>query len=290
MSCLSIMPNGAGRDACILDQPTNLFIFKTGVKFNNYVDASNLEKWRVLIQESLTVYPTLPMRNVASTKPSVRTETDGAGVDIDTGINAGGVVINLKTSSCDFKEILKAMSGGFYGIGIGLGSNKVMLLENHKGELSGFNAQCTAIPFGMPTNDAKIEEFQLKLNWQNVDDFKNYRIIEMPVMLNEITELTPLGIDVQVKTALASTAMAVKITERCMGVGVTETLTFVVTDSNVSDANVVPTATSNGEFTLVVTKEATPVALIAGDYIKGYYVKMDTLIHELISGEVIITA
>lgn len=283
MSFTSILPNGSARAACITDQPTTLIPMVFGTKFTNYASVKNYETWRAMIQDALTAYPTLAIRNVAPTKPAETKETDGSGSEITTRLSPGGAVVTLRTNAADFKEMLKTMEGGNYSVVIGLGSNKVLMTENEKGELVGFTGQCTAIPTGFPGKDAKLEEFQISINWDNIDEWKNYRIVTLPVYLKELNEKVPLGMDMQVKTALSSTTMTVLVTLRSDGSYEDDTLTAVIEDSSdLTSPAVTPVLVSNGEYTLTITKAVTPVALVAGDWIKFHLVKMSTLVHEKI--------
>lgn len=284
MNCTSVIPNGSARSACLLDQPTNLIFLVKGTRFTNYDDIKSIESHRVKIQDSLIEYPTLDIRTAASTKPAPVKETDGAGVNITTRIDAGGVVVNLKTNACDFKEMLATMKGD-YDVIIGLGSNKMMVQTFQNGELGGFEGQCVAVPVGMPSQDAKIEEFQIDINWNNVAQWENYKVITLPFFLKELVELTPTGLDYSVKTKLSSSTESALIQERCGGDAVTDTLTFVVTDHNVVTPAVTPVAAS-GLYTVTVEQGAAPAALTAGQFITGYFVEMSTAIHLQISNTV----
>jgi len=287
MNCSGIMPGGKAADACILDQPTNLIITKSDVSFSNYVNAHNSEKWREPIQETLKMYVTLPMRSVAVEKASEVKETDGAGVNVTTNLVPGGAVVDLKTSACDFKEILQSMEGGFYKVIIGMGAQKAMVYEKKDGTLQGFTAQLTAIPIGFPSKDAKFAEFQLSINWSEIEEFKRFRIIELPLMLNELTEYTPLGLDAKVKTALSGDDMTLTVNERCVDTLITETLTAKIESFSpgMDTPAVTVTAVSgtDGDYTVKLEKGATPAQLEAGDYINYRLVKKTGDIYDSIS-------
>jgi hypothetical protein len=286
MSCLSIIPNGGARKACLLDQPTNLIFLKRGTKLTNYVDAQNVETWRALIQDTLLAYPTLDIRNATPTRPAPAKDTGGDGGQVTTRLDPGMVVVNLKTNACDFKEMILKMKGANYDVCIGLGVDKIMMLEDWNGELGGFDGQITAIPISMPSKDAKLEEFQLDINWDNVAQWDKYRIVQLPIYLKELVELVPLGLDVQVKTKLAASTAVVRITQRCLGDAESETLTWVETRSSESGITVVPVAGDGGEYTCTVEK-AVAAALEAGDYVEGYFIKKTLDVHDKISNEVL---
>lgn len=285
-SCSALIPNGSTRKGCLTDVPTNLFPMTLGETFTNYLEIQNEEIWREKIQEDLSVYPTLPVRNVAVTKPSSNKETNGSGSEVTTRLIAGGVVVNLKTNACDFKEMLLSMQGGYYSVMIGLGANKVLAKVNSDGSLTGFTGQLVSIPTGVPTFDAKLEEFQLEINWDDVEEWNNYKIIELPFDLNEINEFTPFGLDAMIKTPLVGTNMVVNVTERCAGIPETETLEaeiMPVNGTNVNTPIVTPVVGTNGDYTVTVENGvATP--LVAGEYIIYRLVIKTDDVYEKVSG------
>ena len=283
MDCSGIVPAGLAKTHCITNQPTNLIIMEEGIEFTNYVDVENVETWKTKIQVDRTVYPTLDIRNVAPAKPSVNKETDGSGAEVVTRIAPGGAVVNLKTNACDFKEILQTMNGANYSIVIGLGSNQVLMQELEDGKLTGFTGQITAIPTGYPGKDAKLEEHQLDISWDNVDEWKNYKIITLPIFLKELVEETPLGLDLSIKTALSTATVIVTVQERCDGDLSTEVLTAEVTSYSSAMA-MEPTATctavaaTDGDYTIALS--ATPAA---GQYVNFRVVKKTSTVYDKIS-------
>ncbi len=283
MSCTALIPGGSARQGCITKQVTNIIPLYPGTTFANYLAAQNVETWRGLIQEDLHAYPTLPISNVSPTKPSTNKESDGSGAETTTRLSPGGAVVNLKTNACDFKEMLLSMQGGEYPVVIGLGADEILMYEKPSGVLTGFTGQITAIPTGMPGKDAKMEEFQLDINWQDIEEWKNYRIIKLPFFISELVELTPTAIDAKLVTALSSTSITYHITQRCSDVAETDTFTAEVLSSNVDVPAVTVSAGSAGDYILTVEKDTIPVVLAAGDYIKIRLVKMSTDVYTKIS-------
>jgi len=298
MACsLGGIPNGQVLKECINEQLTSLIVFDNDVSFTNYVDAENSETWRALIQEGtlasdIQAYISLDVYNVTSTQPSPNKETDGAGNETTTRFAAGSAIFNLRTNPCDFKQILQTMQGGSYKFALGLGENKVMLVENNKtGVLKGFSGQGTSHPY-FPAKDAKIEEFKIEINWSDVNEWRNYRIIELPISLKELAEFTPLGLDMQVKTQLASSDMDVKVATRCaasISDLETDTLTGEVTKfyAGLDTPTASPAAgTSAGDYTVTVQKSAVPEDLEQGDFIEYQVVKKTGSVYEKVSNVV----
>jgi len=288
-SCSSIVPSSKASTACLLDVPTNLLITKPTFEFANYVAAENSENYRIGIQEgatinALTMYPTLPMRSVAVTKPAPNNETDGSGAQTGTFLPPGSAIVDLKVSACDFKEMLTSMQGGIYRTFIGLGANKLMGTMKPNGVIRGFTGQIIANPIGFPTKDAKLTEMQLHINFEDVEEFNNFVIIELPIALSELTEFTALGLNAMVKTPLAASDMTVKVNQRCTDTLESEVLTAEIVSTNITDTpDVAVGVASNGEYIITLQKSATPEDLVAGDYINYILVTKTTNVYDKVS-------
>lgn len=177
----------------------------------------------------------------------------------------------------------KQQKGDEYGVAIGLGNNQLLMLQKPNGKVTGFTGQVTAIPTGMPGKDAKLEEHQVQINWQDVSEWDNYIIITLPTFISELVEYTPQGLDAKLKTTLSGTSVVYHITPRCSDENEKNTLEAEILRSNVTSPAVDVSAGSNGYYTLTVEKGSTPVALVTSDYIIVKLVKKTSDVYNKIS-------
>lgn len=267
MSQLAILPNGNARQSCILEQPNNVIFFKKDVNFANVAAILNYENWRAMIQDNLEAYPTREFYNVTATKPAAQKETQGSNAETTTRFSPGGAMFMLKTNYADFKEILTAFNGGEYQVAIGLGSNMVMVWENRDGEQMGFTAQVNAVPAGTTGKDAKIEDFAVEVNYQDVEEFKCFRIHELPFDLRDLEALSPGGMQLDIVSGLSATTVVVDVFDRFTRDAVSDTLTVNVIRSVTDQALTTSITNTAGRHTITIEKGSN-VELADGEFVE----------------------
>lgn len=249
--------------------PKMLGISNTKISYANYEAAQAIASVQALIEEDATYFVTPNFTSFDSTNSEPVTETDGYGRDRDTRNTPGSDLFYLDSNPCDFNNYVNSINKGSYYIEVFFSNNYKLLTKKSDGTLEPLKGQVNAVPVGVPSLDNKIQQYRLKINWDNVEQMENVVLVQLVDDLIDYQELMPVGWSWDWNTAYAATARDIKIWERCDRTSLmTQTPTARLIDWNVDTPAVTAGAPTLGVSTLTITKAGTPVALVAGDYIK----------------------
>jgi hypothetical protein len=262
------MPNGGNVNCNTpLKRATALFIYDADYKYSTASAVDNKENQRVLIQETEKLI-VLPVRGMEVTGSEVQVTTDPYGDNLITGETSGGLRAYVKTNACDFKEMLQTFKGGTYRVGAFLDDGSVYLSQDGDG-VRGIKSNLYAEALNMPTQDGADQQFVLRVDFQSIDEIRDFKIIPVNYTINELLDYVPVGLSMSV-TAISTTSFTATVTTRCTSTPFTSDLTFepISGMGNVEVPSFTPTNNADGTYTVVTTKDTVPTSFAAGDYQK----------------------
>jgi hypothetical protein len=271
MSCLTLtLP--AGASSCIADygDPKMLGISKVNNIYSTLAAAKSTAGVKAWIDTSLSMIVTNDFQGLESTPPEPVTESTGFGANRDTRFTPGGMIVHLFSNPYAFNSMVTNLAGGTYWIELYLANGYKLLHRNDNGTYCGFKGQITAVPVGIPGLDNKVQQYKLRVNWANVDQFKNVELVQLVDTLDEYVALMPTALGYEmVDSTYAATKISITLFDLADRTSlVSDTLTATIVDSNVVSAAITVAAPTAGVSELTITKASSPVTLASGDWIK----------------------
>lgn len=282
LACNVLLPGGINGDCTIpLSEVKNIIICDKGVKFSNS-EKLVITNWKTKIQQSLTIYAVtgLDSYNNTTDAPNIVTGAVSKAKKI-TNRPIPSFEFFLESNFCDFKEVVKTLKGGVYGIFYELHGGMILGTQDVSGAEIGyfkpFKARIDAVSKLLQETDANTA-FAVYVNHMVYSQVENQFLLEPAWDANELAESMPIGLNMYSTAVYAAGDQDVQITVRC---GVNKT-GLVVGDfetsstlSNVSTPAVTVAADNGGgSYTLTVQKGAVPANLVAGDIV---YVRVKVL-------------
>jgi len=279
MSC-STLTLPAGASTCIADygDPKMLGISNTNNIYSGINAARSTAGVKAWVDTSLSMIITNDFQGLESTQPEPVTESTGFGANRDTRFNPGGMIVHLFSNPYAFNSMVGNLAGGVYWIELYLANGYKLLHKNDNGTYQGFKGQVTAVPVGIPGLDNKVQQYKLRVNWSNVDQFKNVELVQLVDTLDEYVALNPTALGYEL---VDSTYSSTKINVTLFALAdrtslVTDTLAATIVDSYdattglaMVSAAVSVAAPNSGVSELTITKNTGPaVTLASGDWIK----------------------
>lgn len=274
-ACNVLIPGGINGDCQIpLSEVKNVLICDKDVSFA-YAAKKVLSNWTDLIKQDLTIYAVAGLDNYNNT-------TDDPNIVTGAISKAKKVTNNplpsyeffLDSNACDFKEMLKTVQGGIYGVFYELQDGTILGSIDQSGTEIGYFK-----PFkvNIKANTKLLQEvdattaFRVYVNHLNFKQVFNQFFFEPSWDTAELAEAMPIGLSVVMTAISAGATQLINVITRCAGayVGlVTADFDESLTMSNVAVPLVTMTTDSGGgDYILTPTKESSPVALVDGDYL-----------------------
>lgn len=289
--------NGINKDCeQFLSAMQSMAITAPSFSFASIAASKNLETWRTAIQEQGT-YDDVPLsvmrkiRSVEITEPEAVEETDGFGVKFVDVFNAPSMNIMLSSNPCDYQELVSLGAKIVRIIPLNEDGSKMYHLTD-TGTLKGFEAQIVARPFSPKSRENKITQYPLMVNFTQIDEFKNVKVINDGLDTYDYLEDMPVGYTQEITSALSTANMYVKIYKRCSETTLgTDTFTAEILETNLTttDYSVSVGAISTGISVLTIYRAGT-TELANGEYIKFRLVKKNGDIYEQITNALIARA
>jgi len=274
---MSALPLGMSPIIEYYGDPKMLGISNVNNTYANLTAAKSTAGCKAWVDTALSMHITQSFQDLEATKPEAVTESTGFGANRVTRFTPGGIIVYLDSNPWSHNSAVKNFTGGRYYCELYLGSGHKLLHKNSNGTYCGFLAQASAVPTGIPGLTDKTKQYTLRLDWENVDQFKDVEIVELVDPLADYLALNPTALGY---TMVASTYAATNINITLFALAdktalVTDTLTATIIDSYDSvtgttmvSAAVTVGAPSSGVSALTITKGSSPVTLVSGDWIK----------------------
>lgn len=269
MACT--LTNALGKSDCNANygDPKMLGISNIKTTYASYEAAQSIASVQTAMEQNATYFVTPNLTGLDATMSEAVTETDGYGQDRDTRNTPGSSIFYLDSNPCDFNNYVGNLNKGTYYIEPYFSNNYKLLRKKSDGTLEGFKGQINAMPVGVPSLDNKIQQYRMKVNWNNVEQFENIVLVELVDDLIDYQEMMPVGWDWAFTNSYAATNVSIKIWERCDRTALmTQTPTARIISSNVDTPAVSAGAPTAGVSVLTATKSGTPETLVSGDFIK----------------------
>lgn len=282
LGCNVLLPGGINGDCSIpLSEVKNIIITDKDVKFTN-AEKDVITNWKTKIQQSLTIYAVAGLDSFENTTddPNIVTGAVSKTKKV-TNRPVPSFRFFLETNFCDYKEVLRTLKGGIYGVffelhgGMILGSQDISGAEI--GYFKPFKCRIDAVSKLLVESDATTG-FPVYVNMMNYSQVENQFILEPTWDTAELVEAMPVGLNLYATGNYTAGDITVKCTVRC---GENKTgLVVADFDENTGLSNVaVPAVTvaadnGGGSYTLTVQKGAVPADLAAGDIV---YVRVKVL-------------
>ncbi len=293
--CSVSAPNGVNIN-CIrsLDAAIAMVILDPSTSWNSVGAVDNIETLRVILQETRKGF----IVEFNGTEPGAAEATDettGFGQTITTSISAPTLTGYVKTNACDFAQMLDALNGGTYNVAFFLKNGGFLVvdeLQNKDSKLRGFLAQVYALNLGIPGIDNQAQQFRIKVNFMDADEFRKYKVVSVHYGVRDLLELLPLGLTADVTTPYNSTSgeIVLQVYTRCSPDDVeTDTLTSeIVGKTQGITPTVTPSAGTDGEYTITIAEGAGQLA--AGEYVRFFLCVKDGDVYEKISNVIEVEA
>ena len=194
----------------------------------------------------------------------VTTGTSGFGQTYVIRETPSGGVFHLKSSPCDYRELLTTVTGNSYGIALLLEDDSIMLWKDTDGTFRPFNAIAIAPAAGLPGVDNLHEYYKLHVYFQDVEEFRQFAV-KKPTwkVLSSLWLAMPNGLNLSLDTH-DNTTPVVSVYERCQdaftGLVAAD---FVIEEQ--SGSLTISSVTDNSDGTYDVELSAALAA--AGDYV-----------------------
>ena len=276
LACNVLLPGGINGDCTIpLSEVKNIIICDKDVKFTN-AEKDVITNWKTKIQQSLTIYAVsgLDSYNNTTDAPNIVTGTVSKTKKV-TNRPVPSFEFFLESNFCDFKEVLRTLKGGVYGIfyelhgGVILGAQDVSGAEI--GYFKPFKCRVDAVSKLLAEVDS-TNAFAVYVNHLNYAQVENQFYLEPAWDTAELAEAMPVGLNIYATGIItaATATQAYKVSVRCgdnkTGLVVGD-LEFSTTMSNVLTPNAGTFAeTGGGTYTTVIEK-ATSSLITSGDIV-----------------------
>lgn len=286
--CSVTAPNGANIN-CLrsLDAAIAMVILDPSTSWDSVASIDNLETLRVILQETRKGF-IVEFNGSEVGAAEATDETTGFGQTITTSISAPTLTGYVKTNACDFVEMLDALDGGTYNVAFFLKGGGLLVvdeLQNKDSKLRGFLAQVYALNIGIPGIDNQTQQYRIKVNFMDADEFRKYKLVSVHYGIRDLMELLPLGLTADVVTPYNSTSgeIELQVYTRCSP---DDTLSEVLTAEVVGSTQGItvtatPTANGDGSYTVAIAVSAT--VLSTGEYARFFLCSKDGDIYEKIS-------
>lgn len=288
MICTGFAPNGRSKNcSTYLSKAVAMIAFESDFNWASIGAVDNIESLRVLLQETRKGF-IVEFDGTEPTPSELTEETTGFGRTIGTEVTAPALMGYVKANPCDFVEILKAYKGGTYGTAFFLSDGQIMVVNNLQAKqpkLNGFTAQLFAINPGIPGQENQSQQFRLKVNFQDAEEFNNYAVVPVHYGYNDLLEFVPVGLSAQPLVPWDGVnSITLSVFDRCFPdspksgvltaevVGKTQGLTVTAT----------PTDNTDGTYTVLVQKTG-PADLAAGEYARFQLVSKTGDVYDEIS-------
>jgi hypothetical protein len=293
--CAADLPGGFNQDCIKPPAPVKgLGILTKGITFSALSDILNKITWKTKIQQSLTAFY-IPVLSYEVTSTAPNNEESTSGQKEITKINPPSATFFVDTGLCNFNEMKKVFDGGDYDVVLFLQDGSMMFYEGEASLFGGFTANITAGGNQLPMPDSKAQSFPIYINYEDRDQFTTSRLAK-PIWnpLKTLKTYLPDGYNMTIKTALviATSTVIVWVRKRC-GAVVTglATADFEVLFSNdLSDVTIAATDNSDGTYDLLIQKEASPVDLVAGDYVGCRVKELTSSVVDALSNKLLVEA
>ena len=270
--CITNLPAGIDSSCFSFESPVkNIVLVAAGQSFASIQEAKAKVNWVNLIGALNGYVPNgLANYEVKTADPKVNTTAFGKEFVVQEAIPSANLL--LETGSGDFAELLNTLKGGLYRVYFLLQDGSIKGTITESGEFKGFLARVHAYSKGIQALDAPEGFYPVSLMFDDYDEFKTSHVLDIAWNgARELVSAMPFGLSITPIGAYdtGTGIQNVYITSRG-GVAYSglAQADFKVLSSNV-DSPAVSTVTDNGDgtYALTIQKEATPVALAAGDYV-----------------------
>lgn len=282
LACNVLLPGGINGDCQIpLSEVKNIIITDKDVKFTN-AEKLVFTNWKTKIQQSLTIYAVAGLDSYENTTddPNIVTGTVSKTKKV-TNRPVPSFRFFLESNLCDFKDVLRTLKGGIYGVfyelhgGVILGAQDVAGAEI--GYFKPFKCRIDAVSKLLAETDA-TNSFPVYVNHLNYSQVENQFALEPAWDTAELAEAMPVGLNIYSTGVYAAGSQSVQVTVRC-GENKTGLLAADFDESTTLSNVAVPAITAvtdngGGSYTLTVQKGAVPANLVAGDIV---YVRVKVL-------------
>lgn len=277
LACNVLLPGGINGDCTIpLSEVKNIIICDKDVKFSN-AEKDVIANWKLKIQQSLTIYAVagLDSYNNTTDAPNIVTGSVSKTKKV-TNRPVPSFEFMLESNFCDFKEVLRTLKGGVYGVfyelhgGIILGTQDVSGAEI--GYFKPFKVRIDAVSKLLAEVDAGNSAFMVYVNHLNYAQVENQFYLEPAWDTAELAEAMPIGLNlyatgiITAATAVQEFKVAVRCGENKTGLVVGD-LEFSTTMSNVLTPNAGTFAELGGGVYTVVVEKATSSLIVSGDIV-----------------------
>jgi hypothetical protein len=211
-----------------------------------------------------------PIMSFENTTDDIAIATTSLGKSYKDGNPIPKGVLYLDASICDYNN-MHAFEGTTFKMTPFFEDGTHWHTVKSDGTLGGFTMRI-GTKAGLPPED-KQQSYPLYVFFDNYAEFEKIMVIDPDFGFNEISELAPVGLTMQVNTAYAAGDVIVDVSTRCIGKPKTGLVAadFLVLDSNATPTVVVTTVVENGlgNYTLTIKKNnaATPANLAATDWV-----------------------
>lgn len=276
LACNVLLPGGINGDCTIpLAELKSIIICDKDVKFSN-TEKDVIANWKTKIQQNLNIYAVamLDSYNNTTDAPNIVTGTVSKTKKI-TNRPVPSFELFLESNFCDFKEVLRTLKGGIYGVfyelhgGLILGAQDVSGAEI--GYFKPFKVRLDAVSKLLAEVDS-TNSFPVYVNHLNYSQVENQFLLEPSWDTAELAEAMPVGLNLYA-TGIITAATAVqeyKVTVRCgenkTGLVVGD-LEFSTTMSNVLTPNAGTFAELGGGVYTTVIEKATSSLIVSGDIV-----------------------
>lgn len=271
MSCKKAYFDGWGSCKKLLPKVNGAILTKKGTTFTD-AELQAIATWQTAIAATSEASRTamyLPVMNFENTTDDVTINKTPLGKAYKDGNPIPTGVLYLDAGFNDYKA-LSDYEGVEFDIFFLLQDGLVLHTETIDGANKGFRCD-PALKYQLPIED-KLMSYPFYLFFDNYEEFERGVMADYGYAANDIDDLSPAGLDIEVVTAYTGGDVVVKVTKRGSGTGLTglAAADFAVLDSNATPTVAVTAATDDGlgQYTLTVKKDndGTPANLAATDY------------------------
>lgn len=288
-------PVGLNKDCLAFpSRVKNIAIVDTAAKFDSLEEALSLSEWQGKIQVADGFYIPLGLANSEDTTDDPEIKSTALGYKFVASEPNPSAIVYLLSNPCDFKDVVKTLRGGTYGIYLLFENGQIGGWFNEVGEFKPFKASLFATPFKIHDNANTENAYKVWINYQSNDEHKERAFLTPSWGLSLLPEAMPNGLNLRQTSVVTSGEFTVNVSDRC-GSGVTglDLADFEMIDSNNADLEFASvTDDGNGNYTVTVDDGATPTPAVfgAGEYISFRVNVIATLLTTDISGTITVNA
>jgi hypothetical protein len=269
VSCGTLTASGLSECNSRLEQAAAVLISVKGTSYTaaELLTLAKTKTGVALAAGIVSIY--LPITGYTSSTDAPKVETNALGTKgvFDSSIPSGSV--SLDRAFEDY-QALWLNNNSIVEVEFFTKDNKRILTETGNGTYKGFRAEIYS-QVDLPVFGTPNEAHPIHLFFKNVTEFLNMKVMPMTFSYSDIEDVTPIGLDLDATGVYGTPtagAIATKAHLRGAITGLAGLTTWAVLDSNVSTAAVTATDSGLGVYSLAITKNATPEALAAGDWVK----------------------